>query len=135
MAKQIFVNLPVADLQRSIAFFTALGFSFNARWTDSAATCMIIGDNIFAMLLTRERFQAFTPKPVTDAHESTEVLVCIALESRDAVDTMVRLAVAAGGSTYNEPQDHGFMYGHGFQDPDGHLWELIHLLPQAADEK
>ncbi len=135
MAKQIFVNLPVADLQRSIAFFTALGFSFNAQWTDSAATCMIIGDNIFAMLLTRERFQDFTPKPVSDARESTEVLVCIALESRDAVDTMVRLAVAAGGSTYNEPQDHGFMYGHGFQDPDGHLWELIHLLPQAADEK
>lgn len=133
MAKQIFVNLPVADLQCAIAFFSALGFTFNAQWTDSSATCMIIGDNIFVMLLNRERFQTFTPKPVADARQTTEVLVCLGLDSRDEVDTLVRKAVAAGGSLYNEAQDHGFMYGHGFQDLDGHLWELVYLVPQAAE--
>ena len=134
MARQIFVNLPVADLKRTIAFFSALGFTFNPQWTDDSATCMIAGDNIFAMLLTRERFQNFTPKPVADATTSTEVLVCLALDSRAAVDDMVSKAVTAGGSTYNEAQDHGFMYGHAFQDPDGHLWELIHLTPQETDQ-
>ena len=133
MAKQIFVNLPVADLERAIAFFSALGFTFNAQWTDSSATCMIVGEYIFVMLLNRERFQTFTPKPVADARQTTEVLVCLGLDSRDEVDTLVRKAVAAGGSIYNEAQDHGFMYGHGFQDLDGHLWELVYLVPQAAE--
>lgn len=132
MARQIFVNLPVADLPRAIAFFSALGFTFNPQWTDDSGTCMVIGEHIFAMLLTRERFQGFTPKKVADAGTSTEVLVCLALDSRAEVDDMVRKAVAAGGSTYNEPQDHGFMYGHAFQDPDGHLWELVHLTPQDS---
>lgn len=135
MAKQIFINLPVADLPGTIAFFTALGFSFNPQWTDETATCMIVGDNIFVMLLKQDRFQTFTPKPVADAHQSTEVLLCLALDSRDEVDSMVRKAVAAGGNTYNEPQDHGFMYGHGFQDLDGHIWELVYMVPQATDEK
>lgn len=133
MTKQIFVNLPVADLERAIAFFSALGFTFNAQWTDSSATCMIVGENIFVMLLNRERFQTFTPKPVANARQTTEVLVCLGLDSRDEVDTLVRKAVAAGGSIYNEAQDHGFMYGHGFQDLDGHLWELVYLVPQAAE--
>lgn len=84
------------------------------------------------MLLTRERFQTFTPKPVVDARQGTEVLVCLALDSRDEVDAMVRKAVAAGGSTYNEPQDHGFMYGHGFQDIDGHIWELVYMVQEPA---
>lgn len=132
MATRIFVNLPVADLPRAIGFFTALGFSFNPKWTDDSATCMIIGEGIFAMLLTRERFQTFTPKPVVDARQGTEVLVCLALDSRDEVDAMVRKAVAAGGSTYNEPQDHGFMYGHGFQDIDGHIWELVYMVQEPA---
>ena len=130
MVRQIFVNLPVADLPGSIAFFTSLGFSFNAQWTDNTATCMNLGENIFAMLLTRERFQTFTPKPVADAHTCSEVLTCLALDSRAAVDTMVRQAIAAGGSVYNEPQDHGFMYGHGFQDLDGHIWELGHFAAE-----
>ena len=130
MSTQIFVNLPVADLRQSIAFFTRLGFSFNPQFTDDTATCMIVGDNIFVMLLTRDKFQSFTPKPICDAHDATEVLVCLSRDSREAVDAMVREAVAAGGSTYNDPQDHGFMYGHGFQDPDGHIWELVHM--QAA---
>jgi len=133
MTKQIFINLPVADLSRSIAFFSALGFAFNEKWTDTSATCMVIGENIFAMLLTRERFQTFTPNPVADARQTTEVLLCLALDSRNEVDNTVHKAVAAGGRTYNEAQDHGFMYAHGFQDPDGHLWELIYMLPQAAE--
>lgn len=132
MAQQIFVNLPVADLQRSIAFFGALGFAFNPQWTDDSATCMIVGDNIFVMLLVRERFQDFTPRPVADARTSTEVLVCLTRDSREAVDALVGRAVAAGGSTWKQPQDHGFMYEHGFIDPDGHLWELVHLVPPAA---
>ncbi|MGE5387040.1 MAG: VOC family protein [Betaproteobacteria bacterium] len=129
MSRQIFVNLPVADLQASIDFFAALGFSFNAQWTDDTATCMIIGDNIFVMLLKRERFATFTPKPVVDARFGTEVLVCLSLDSRAAVDEMVKKAVIAGGSLYNDPQDHGFMYAHGFQDLDGHIWELVFLAP------
>lgn len=131
MSRQIFVNLPVADLPRSIDFFTALGFSFNPQWTDDTATCMIIADNIFAMLLTRERFQGFTPKPVADASQVTEVLICISLDSRAAVDEMVAAALTNGGSAYKQPEDHGFMYVHGFQDPDGHIWELCHFTNPA----
>jgi hypothetical protein len=134
MATQIFVNLPVADLDRSIEFFTRLGFSFNARFTDQTATCMIVSDNIFVMLLTKMKFSSFTPKPICDATKFTEVLVCLSCESPAHVDDLVRKAVAAGGSTYNEPQKLEFMYGHGFQDPDGHIWELIYMEPEAAAE-
>jgi uncharacterized protein len=131
MANNLFVNLPVQDLKKSIAFFTGLGFSFNAQFTDETATCMIVSSDAFVMLLTEEKFRAFTPNPVCDARKSTEVLVCLACDSRAKVDEMVRKAVAAGGNTYNEPQDHGFMYGHGFQDLDGHIWELMYMDPSA----
>lgn len=134
MANNIFVNLPVRDLQASIRFFSHLGYSFNQHYTDDSATCMIVAENIFVMLLTEPRFQEFTPKPLVDAHKSTEVLICLQLESREAVDTLVAKAVEAGGSTYREPQDHGFMYGHGYQDLDGHLWELGYMsgaLPRS----
>src|SRR5882724_8107609 len=87
---------------------------------------MLVGEDIFVMLLTQDKFKTFTPKPICDATKSTEVLVCLSSESRKKVDEMVRKAVAAGGTTYNEPQDHGFMYGHGFQDLDGHIWELFY---------
>jgi len=127
MATKIFVNLPVKNLNRSIEFFTKLGFSFNQQFTDETATCMIVTDDIFVMLLTEEKFKTFTPREICDAKKYTEVLVCLALESRARVDEMVRKAVAAGGTIYNEPQDHGFMYGHGFQDLDGHIWELIYM--------
>jgi predicted lactoylglutathione lyase len=93
---------------------------------------MIVGEDIFVMLLTEAKFKAFTPKEICDARKYTEVLVCLSLESRANVDEMVRKAVAAGGATYSEPQDHGFMYGHGFQDLDGHIWELIHMEPNAV---
>lgn len=131
MATKIFVNLPVKNLNSSVEFFTQLGFSFNRQFTDETATCMIVTDDIFVMLLTETKFKTFTPKEICDAKKYTEVLVCLALESRAKVDEMVQKAVAAGGTTYNEPQDHGFMYAHGFQDPDGHIWELIFMESSA----
>lgn len=131
MATKIFVNLPVKKLNQSIDFFTKLGFSFNPQFTDETTTCMIVSEDIFVMLLTEDKFKTFTPKAICDATKSTEVLVCLSSESREAVDTMVHKAVTAGGSTYNQPQDHGFMYAHGFQDLDGHIWELIYMEPSA----
>jgi predicted lactoylglutathione lyase len=131
MSTKIFVNLPVADLQRSVKFFTALGYAFNPQFTDETATCMIVSDDIFVMLLTEEKFRSFTPKALCDAKRNTEVLVALSCESREAVDAMVRKAVAAGGSTYSAAQDHGFMYQHGYQDPDGHIWELVWMDPAA----
>jgi len=131
MATKIFVNLPVKDLSKSMEFFTKLDFTFNPQFTDETAACMIVTDDIFVMLLTEEKFKSFTPKAICDATKSTEVLVCLSLESRGKVDEMVRKAVAAGGTTYNDPQDYGFMYGHGFQDLDGHIWEVIYMDPSA----
>ena len=132
MHRQIFVNLPVADLKRSMAFFKALGFSFNPEFTNDQGACMVVGDNIYTMLLAREFFQTFTGKPVADATRSTEVLVCLSCESRAEVDDLVRKALASGGKAPNPPQDHGFMYGHGFEDLDGHVWELTYMDPNAA---
>jgi predicted lactoylglutathione lyase len=131
MASKIFVNLPVKNLAKTVEFFSQLGFRFNQQFTDETATCMIVTDDIFVMLLTEAKFKTFTPKEICDTAKYSEVLVCLALESRAQVEAMVRQAVAAGGATYNEPQDHGFMYGHGFQDLDGHIWELIYMDPGA----
>src|SRR5688500_19091080 len=132
MATKIFVNLPVKDLNRSMEFFTRLGFKNNPQFTDHTATCMIVSDDIFVMLLTEAKFKTFTPKAICDATKNTEVLVCLSCASRDAVEEMVRKAVAAGGSMYAESKDYGFMYQHGFQDPDGHLWELVYMNPEAV---
>lgn len=134
MVTKIFVNLPVKNLNQSVEFFTKLGFSFNAQFTDETATCMIVSEDIFVMLLTEAKFKTFTPKAICDAMKSTEVLVCLSSESREKVDDMVHKAVAAGGTTYNEPQDHGFMYGHGFQDLDGHIWEIMYMEPSAVNQ-
>lgn len=128
----IFVNLPINDLQRTKGFFSSLGFTFNPQFSDEKALCMVMDKNIFAMLLQREYFQTFTPKEVVDAHESSEVLLAISMESRQQVDETVKKAVAAGGSTYNQPKDHGFMYQHGFQDPDGHIWEVFWMDPSVV---
>jgi uncharacterized protein len=125
--KQIFVNLPVKDLDRSVAFFTALGFSFNPQFTDQNATCMVVSDDIFVMLLVEPFFAGFTPKRVADAFAATEVLVALSLDSRAEVDAMVAKALAAGGKAPMPAKDHGFMYQHGFEDPDGHLWEVFHM--------
>ena len=131
MAQKIFVNLPVRDLKKSMDFFGKLGFTFNAQFTDETAACMVIGEDIYVMLLSEKKFKTFTPKQIYDATKSTEVLVCLSSASRNEVKEMVRKAVAAGGTTYKEPQDHGFMYGHGFQDLDGHIWELAFMEPSA----
>ena len=131
MADKIFVNLPVQNLRKSMDFFSSLGFTFNQQFTDDTAACMIISDDIYTMLLTHAKFREFTPNPICDATKSTEVLVCLSRDSRAAVDDMVRKAVAGGGKTYNQPQDHGFMYGHGFQDLDGHIWKLFYMKPSA----
>lgn len=134
MATKIFVNLPVKDLKASIEFFTKLGYTFNPQFTDETATCMIISEDIYAMLLTHEKFKVFTPKEICDATKSSEVLICLSCESREQVDEQVGKAVAAGGTTYNKPQDHGFMYGHGYQDLDGHIWELMWMDPSAVNQ-
>lgn len=133
MATKIFVNLPVKDLNRSMAFFNNLGYTFDPRFTDETAACLVISDDIFAMLLTETKFQEFTPKLLCDATKNTEVLVCLSCESRAQVDDLVHRAITAGGTTYADPKDYGFMYGHGFQDLDGHLWELIYMEPEARE--
>lgn len=126
-AKQIFVNLPVQDLKKSVEFFTKVGFEFDANFTDESATCMIIGENIYAMLLVEERFQSFISKKISNAAETTEVIVALSVDSREQVDVIVQAALDAGGKPSNEPQDHGFMYGWSFQDLDDHLWEVSYI--------
>ncbi len=128
MPTKIFVNLPVKDLQKTISFFSHLGFSFNPQFTDEKAACLIINDNsIYAMLLTEPMFQTFTKKKIADATKTTEVLIAIDAESKEKVEELVRKAVEAGGSIYADPQDHGWMYQHGFADPDGHQWEILYM--------
>jgi hypothetical protein len=131
MATQIFVNMPVKDLKRSVKFFTKLGFKFDPEFTNKDATCMIVGRNIFVMLLVRRFFKSFTKKKLCDAAKGTEMIVCLSAASRAKVDTMVAKAVAAGATTPNKSKDYGFMYQHGFQDLDGHLWEIIYMKPDA----
>jgi predicted lactoylglutathione lyase len=132
MATQIFVNLPVKDVSRTRAFFSALGYSFNEQFSNENAVCMVVSDTIRVMLLVEGFFQTFTKKPVADATKGTEVLVCLSCESRAEVDALVAKALAAGGTAPNAPQDHGFMYAHGYEDLDGHLWEFVHMDPNAA---
>lgn len=132
MSTQIFVNLAVKDLNRSVDFFTQLGFTFNPEFTDENATCMIVDENIYVMLLVEPFFKSFTPKALCDATRSTEVLLALSQESRAQVDQMVSKALAAGGKTPNPPKDYGFMYQHGFEDLDGHMWELAYMEPKQA---
>jgi uncharacterized protein len=134
MGTKIFVNLPVKDLNRSIEFFTSLGFTFNPRFTDETATCMIIADDIFAMLLTEAKFKEFTRKEIADATKTTEVLTCLSAESRQKVDAMVDQAVASGGTEAREPMDYGFMYARSFDDLDGHIWEIMHMDESAIQQ-
>jgi uncharacterized protein len=135
MIRQIFVNLPVKDLPRSMAFFKALGLSFNARFTNEQGACLEIAENIYAMLLVEPFFQGFTKLPVADARKSTEVLIALSCDSRAEVDALVAKAVAAGGTTPSSPVDHGFMVQHGFADLDGHQWEVFWMDESAAPEQ
>jgi uncharacterized protein len=129
MPKKIFVNLPIQNLERTVKFFTKLGFAFNPQFTSANTTCMIVSDDIFVMLLEHEHFKGFTPKTIADATQTTEVILALSMDSRAEVAEMVQKAVAAGASTYNQPQDHGFMLQHGFQDLDGHIWEVFYMDP------
>lgn len=133
MSKQIFVNLPVKDLQKSIAFFTELGFSFNPQFTDENAGSLVIDEGIVVMLLAEPFFKTFTTKEISDASTTTEVLVCIGVESRQEVDEIVDKALAAGGQPANETNDMGFMYGRSFQDLDGHIWEITYMDMSAME--
>ncbi len=132
MTTRIFVNLPVKDLDRSIRFFTALGYTFNPQFTDDTATCMVISDDIFVMLLTEAKFRSFTTKPISDATKATEVLLCLSCESRAQVDELARTALAAGATSPMDAKDYGFMYAHGYTDLDGHVWELVHMDESAV---
>ena len=134
MATQIFLNLPVNDLSKSIAFFTKLVYTFNPKFTDEKATCMIISDTIYVMLLTETFFQTFTKKEIIDAHKSVECSICISAESKDAVNEMVDKAEAAGATIPNPATDYGFMYQHSFEDLDGHHWEFVWMAPNGMPE-
>jgi predicted lactoylglutathione lyase len=130
--RKLFVNIPVSDLQRSIDFFETLGFTFNTQFTDATATCMLVGEDAYFMLLTNERFKDFAKRPVSDARKETGALFAISVTSREEVDALVKKAVAAGGSHAADPQDHGFMYAWSFYDRDGHHWEVFWMDPTAV---
>ena len=134
MHNQIFVNLPIKDLPRSVRFFESLGYTFNPQFTDENATCMILGENLFAMLLVEPYFKTFIEKDVSDAHRATEVLLAVPVASREAVDALVEKALAAGAKEPRPARDLGFMYQRSYDDLDGHTWEVFHMseMPPAA---
>jgi predicted lactoylglutathione lyase len=133
MSKLIFVNLPVSDLQRSDAFYEAIGATRNEQFSDGTGSCMVFSDTIHAMLLTHDKFRQFTPKKIANAKETSEVLICISADSREDVDRMIDKAAKAGGVIDPGPkQDYGFMYGRSFEDPDGHIWEVMWMDVDAA---
>ena len=129
--RKLFVNIPVSDLQRSIDFFEALGFTFNAQFTDATATAMLVGEDAYFMLLTKEKFASFSKRPTGDSRRETSALFAVSVNSRAEVDAMVHQAIAAGGAHALEPQDLGFMYGWSFYDLDGHHWEVFWMDPSA----
>ncbi len=133
MSRLIFVNLPVKDVAASTAFFTRLGFSFNPRFSDDRTLCMVIADNIFVMLLEEGFFRTFINGDVSDAHQTTEVLTSLSASSKEEVQELVRKALDAGAKPWQEPVAHGVMYYHSFQDPDGHVWEIMHM--DSAEEQ
>jgi uncharacterized protein len=133
-ARQIFVNLSVADLGKAVDFFTHLGFEFNPQFTDETATCMIVNGEAFVMLLVEDKFKDFTKKKICDARTHTEAILALSAHSREEVDDFVNKALAAGGQPANDPMDLGFMYGLSFYDLDGHLWEVFHMDPSAVEQ-
>ncbi|RZA14090.1 MAG: glyoxalase/bleomycin resistance/extradiol dioxygenase family protein [Proteobacteria bacterium] len=133
MSRQIFVNVPVKDLDKSITFFTALGYTFNPQFTDESGTCMIVSETIYAMLLKNDRFKEFTPLPIADAFKTTEVILALSYDSKQEVSDLIAKALKAGGTRYAEPKDMGFMYQDGFKDLDGHIWEIFWMDPKAIN--
>jgi uncharacterized protein len=122
---KIFVNLPIRNLDKTVDFFTKLGFEFNKQFTDENATCMILSDDAFVMLLVDDFFKTFTKKAICDAATQTETILALSAESREAVDDLADKALEAGGRPANDPMDHGFMYSRSFYDLDYHLWEVF----------
>lgn len=135
MPTKIYVNLPVKDLGKSIEFFTELGFSFSSQFTDENATCMVVSDDIYVMLLVEPFFKSFTNKDIVDATKSTEVILALEVDSRERVDELVDKALMAGGQSGSFTNEDGFRYGRSFQDVDGHLWEVLYLDPTAMQEQ
>src|SRR5215510_16459580 len=134
MISKIFVNLPVKDLAKSIAFFKAIGFSFNPQFTDKTAACMVISNEIYAMLLTHDKVKQFTGKQIADAHKTTEVLTALAVESKAKVNELVDKALKAGSHEPRPPQDYSFMFGRSFEDPDDHIWEVFWMDPSHVQK-
>ena len=134
MATQIFVNLPIKDLNRSVEFFTKLGYTFNPKFTNEKATCMIVSDTIYVMLLTEAFFQTFTKKEIADAHKVIECSICLSADSKETVNEMVDKAEAAGATIPDTATDYGFMYQHSFDDLDGHHWEFVWMGPNGTPE-
>jgi predicted lactoylglutathione lyase len=132
-SRLIFVNLPVKDLPASMGFFRALGFDFDPKFTDDSCACMVVSEQAYVMLLVESRFADFTTKPVADTRASTEAILAVSAESREAVDAFADAALDAGASRSNEPMDYGFMYGRSFHDLDGHLWEVVWMSPEAVE--
>jgi uncharacterized protein len=133
MPKMIFLNLPVTDLDRSVAFYEAVGATKNPQFSNDKAACMVLSDTIFVMLLTHGFYSGFTSKPIADPHASSQALFCVSEDSRDDVDSTIARAAAAGGRADPGPtQDHGFMYGRSFEDPDGHHWEVMWMDASQA---
>ncbi|KRG70599.1 VOC family protein [Pseudoxanthomonas dokdonensis] len=132
MNRKIFINLPVTDVARSATFFEALGFSRNPRFSGEGGACIVVSDTVIVMLLSHARFRDFTPKQVCDTRQAVEVLLTLTCQSRDEVDELVARALAAGGSSYDQSEDDGFMYSHSFVDPDGHGWGLVHMRDASA---
>ncbi len=135
MTTQIFVNLPVKDLNKTVEFFTKLGFTFNPKFTDENATCMIVNNDIFVMLLVEKFFKTFTKREICDTTKDTEVIIALSTESRENVDQRINKVIEAGGKESREPQDHGWMYGRSFEDINGHLWEVIYMDKNALKEQ
>jgi predicted lactoylglutathione lyase len=133
-SRLIFVNLPVRNLAASSAFFRALGFAFDEKFTDESCACMVVSEQAYVMLLVESRFADFTTKPVVDARVSTEAILCVSAESREAVDAFADAALDAGAGRAGEPMDHGFMYGRSFNDLDGHVWEVMWMSPEAVEQ-
>lgn len=131
MATKVFINLAVKDLDRSKEFFTALGYTFNEKFTNDKGACLVVSDSIYVMLLTEDFFQTFTEKELVDAMNATEVMTALSCESREAVDAMFEKGIDAGGTEAREPQDEGFMYGRALEDLDGHIWEFF-WMDEAA---
>jgi len=134
MSRLLFLNLPVADLSATRAFFTKLGFEFNEKFCDDGALCLIVNDQAYVMLLQRDRFAEFVTKPVADANEATALSVAVGAEDREAVDALAETALAAGAGAAKDPQDYGFMYQRSFHDLDGHLWEVAWMDPVAVEQ-